>query len=96
MNEAMYIIFAAWTALAAAAMSPGPNMVAVASRSLGSGRRSALLVAFGIALGGFGWTLKNLGQIADGVRAPGRNPPGTPCRSARDLRLQDVLGSGGT
>jgi hypothetical protein len=55
-----------------------------------------LLVAFGIALGGFGWTLKNLGQIADGVRAPGRNPPGTPCRSARDLRLQDVLGSGGT
>ena len=57
MNEAMFTIFAAWAALAAAAISPGPNMVAVASRGLGSGRGSALLVAFGIALGGFGWAM---------------------------------------
>ena len=32
-------------------------MVAVASRGLGSGRKAALTVAFGIALGGFGWAL---------------------------------------
>lgn len=57
MNEAIITIVAAWAALAAAAISPGPNMVAVASRGLGSGRGSALLVAFGIALGGFGWAM---------------------------------------
>lgn len=57
MNEVMFTIFAAWAALAAAAISPGPNMVAVASRGFGSGRGSALLVAFGIALGGFGWAM---------------------------------------
>ncbi|MCV6574504.1 MAG: LysE family translocator [Cohaesibacter sp.] len=57
MTDAMVTIFAAWSALAAAALSPGPNMVAVASRGLGSGRGSALLVAFGIALGGFGWAM---------------------------------------
>ena len=57
MNEAIFTIFAAWAALTAAAISPGPNMVAVASRGLGSGRGSALLVAFGIALGGFGWAM---------------------------------------
>ena len=57
MNEAIFTIFAAWAALTAAAISPGPNMVAVASRGLGSGRGAALLVAFGIALGGFGWAM---------------------------------------
>ena len=57
MNDVFVTIFAAWAALAAAAISPGPNMVAVASRGLGSGRQSALMVAFGIALGGFGWAI---------------------------------------
>jgi threonine/homoserine/homoserine lactone efflux protein len=32
-------------------------MVAVASRGLGSGRGSALLVALGMAVGGFGWAM---------------------------------------
>ena len=50
-------IFAAWSALSTAAISPGPNMVPVASRGLGSWLKAALTVAFGIALGGFGWAL---------------------------------------
>jgi threonine/homoserine/homoserine lactone efflux protein len=29
MNEAIFTIFVAWAALAAAAISPGPNMVAI-------------------------------------------------------------------
>lgn len=50
-------ILMAWIALATAAISPGPNMVAVASRGLGSGHKSALSVALGIAIGGFTWAL---------------------------------------
>lgn len=62
MTEALPTIAAAWTALALAAISPGPNMVAVASRGLGSGRQSGLTVALGIAIGAFGWaTLTALG-----------------------------------
>ena len=57
MLDTYITIFAAWAALSAAAVSPGPNMVAVASHGLGSGRKAALTVAFGIALGGFGWAL---------------------------------------
>lgn len=57
MNEAIITIMAAWAALAAAAISPGPNMVAVASRGLGAGRGSALMVALGISIGGFGWAM---------------------------------------
>lgn len=57
MNETIFTIFVAWAALAAAAISPGPNMVAVASRGLDSGRRAALTVALGIATGGFGWAM---------------------------------------
>lgn len=57
MFDAFPVLFAAWAALAAAAISPGPNMVAIASRGLGSGARSALTVAFGIAAGGFFWAL---------------------------------------
>lgn len=57
MSDALPTLMAAWAALAAAAISPGPNMVAVASRGLGSGRQSALMVALGIALGGFAWAI---------------------------------------
>lgn len=57
MLDTYITIFAAWAALSAAAISPGPNMVAVASHGLGSGLKAALTVAFGIALGGFGWAL---------------------------------------
>jgi threonine/homoserine/homoserine lactone efflux protein len=57
MNEIISTLFLAWSALAAAAISPGPNMVAVASRGLGAGLFSALSVALGIAIGGFGWAL---------------------------------------
>ncbi|MEM0978511.1 MAG: LysE family translocator [Pseudomonadota bacterium] len=57
MTETVLTLLAAWGALAAAAISPGPNMVAVASRGLGSGRRAALTVTLGIALGGFFWAM---------------------------------------
>jgi threonine/homoserine/homoserine lactone efflux protein len=50
------LIATAWLALAAAAISPGPNLVAVASRGLGSGRNSALIVACGLACGAFLWS----------------------------------------
>lgn len=50
------LIITAWLALATAAISPGPNLVAVASRGLGSGRNSALTVAAGLAIGAFLWS----------------------------------------
>lgn len=49
------LIPAAWVALATAAISPGPNLVAVASRGLGSGRKSALTVAAGLSFGALIW-----------------------------------------
>lgn len=55
MTDPNSLILAAWLALAAAAISPGPNLVAVASRALGSGRKSALVVALGLATGAFLW-----------------------------------------
>ena len=55
--EALPTLLAAWGAFCAAAISPGPNMVAVASRALGSGRASGLATAAGIAVGAFGWAL---------------------------------------
>jgi len=65
MIDALPTLFVAWAAFAAAAISPGPNMVAVASRALGSGRMSALATACGIALGAFGWAmLCALGLVA--------------------------------
>lgn len=48
---------AAWIAFGLAALSPGPNMVAVASTALGAGRTASLAVASGIALGAFFWAL---------------------------------------
>ena len=50
------LILTAWAALATAAISPGPNLVAVASRGLGSGRNAALVVAAGLACGAFLWS----------------------------------------
>jgi len=50
------LIMTAWVALAAAAIAPGPNLIAVASRGLGSGRNSALIVAAGLASGAFLWS----------------------------------------
>ena len=46
-----------WVALVAAAAAPGPNLLAVASSALGSGRRFALAVAAGVATGTFLWAL---------------------------------------
>ncbi|MEM1430856.1 MAG: LysE family translocator [Pseudomonadota bacterium] len=57
MGDALPTLLAAWAAFAAAALSPGPNMVAVVSRALGSGRASALATACGISVGAFGWAL---------------------------------------
>jgi threonine/homoserine/homoserine lactone efflux protein len=56
-GDVLPTLLAAWAAFAAAAISPGPNMVAVASRALGSGRRSAFATTGGIATGAFGWAL---------------------------------------
>lgn len=61
-----------WTAFAAAALSPGPNLVAVAGRSLGAGRAAGQRVAAGIAMGALLWavlTLAGLGQLM--TRFPG-------------------------
>ncbi len=71
MDEIIPVIFAAWAALSAAAISPGPNMVAVASRGLGSGYKSALTVALGISLGGFIWaSLTSIGLGTVFQRSP--------------------------
>ncbi|MEO0357686.1 MAG: LysE family transporter, partial [Pseudomonadota bacterium] len=51
------LILATWAALAAAALSPGPNLVAVAGRALGTGRAAALWVTTGLALGAFLWAI---------------------------------------
>ena len=72
MTDALPALLTAWAAFAAATISPGPNMVAVASRALGSGRTSALAVAFGIAVGAFGWALLcalGLGALFDAFPA---------------------------
>lgn len=50
------LVMTAWLALAVAAISPGPNLVAVASRGLGAGRNAALAVAAGLATGAFLWS----------------------------------------
>ena len=50
------LVMTGWVALAVAAISPGPNLIAVASRGLGAGRNSALAVAAGLATGAFLWS----------------------------------------
>ncbi|BAQ70418.1 lysine exporter protein [Rhodovulum sulfidophilum] len=57
MGDTFPTLLTAWAAFATAAISPGPNMVAVVSRALGSGRASALATTAGIATGAFGWAL---------------------------------------
>ena len=49
--------FLTWLGVAAAQASPGPNLVAVASVGLAEGRRPALWVVAGIALGMLLWSL---------------------------------------
>ena len=61
-----------WLAFAAAALSPGPNLVAVAARSLGAGRAAGQRVALGIAAGAFLWALAS----AAGVDALFERVPG--------------------
>ncbi len=57
MSETLSTFALAWGAFAVAALSPGPNMLAVASRSLGTGRLSGQFVALGIAIGAFVWAM---------------------------------------
>ena len=47
--------FAAWLGIVAAQLAPGPNLLAVASAALGQGRRAALFVALGVAVGSAVW-----------------------------------------
>lgn len=64
-----------WVALMAAALSPGPNMVAVVSRSLGTGRLAGLSVALGISAGAFIWAwLSAVGLSKLLVHLPGLMP----------------------
>lgn len=49
--------FAALLGTAAAQLSPGPNLIAVASAALGQGRRAALLTVAGIASGMLIWAV---------------------------------------
>ena len=55
--SALTTVALGWLAFAAAAISPGPNLVAVASRSLGAGRAAGQRVALGIAIGACLWAL---------------------------------------
>jgi len=65
MEFTMYLeLFTAWAAFGLAALSPGPNMVAVASTALGEGRRAATLVALGISCGALMWSLTTLYGLA--------------------------------
>ena len=50
-------LITAWLAFFIAAISPGPNMLAVMERAFGSGRRAAIGVAVGIASGLFIWAI---------------------------------------
>ena len=54
-TSALTTVALGWLAFATAAISPGPNLVAVASRSLGAGRASGQRVALGIAAGALLW-----------------------------------------
>lgn len=57
LEQNMLGLVSCWTAFTLAAMVPGPNNVAVISVALGSGRRSGLYVAVGVAIGAFFWAL---------------------------------------
>ncbi|MEZ5841898.1 MAG: LysE family transporter [Hyphomicrobiales bacterium] len=52
-----HTLMVGWLALVAAAAAPGPNLLAVAAASLGTGRRSGIAVSVGVATGTFGWAL---------------------------------------
>lgn len=51
------VYFFAWLGVLAAQVTPGPNMVAVASTALADGRRAALMVVLGIVSGVLIWTV---------------------------------------
>ncbi|KMW60488.1 Threonine efflux protein [Candidatus Rhodobacter oscarellae] len=53
MIEAFFVV---WLGVLAAQLSPGPNLAAVASTALGDGRRPALFVVLGVAIGMFVWS----------------------------------------
>ncbi|HOV03457.1 MAG TPA: LysE family transporter [Kaistiaceae bacterium] len=52
-----HALMVGWLALVAAAAAPGPNLLAVAAASLGSGRPAGIAVSLGVATGTFGWAL---------------------------------------
>ena len=57
--------FAAWLGILVAQLAPGPNLLAVASAALGQGRRAALFVALGVAVGSAVWIVATtLGLVA--------------------------------
>lgn len=61
---------AVWLGVVAAQAAPGPSLAAVASVALGDGRRPALIVATGVALGVLVWTFafaSGLGVLLDRV-----------------------------
>ncbi len=72
-----------WVGVLAAQMSPGPNLVAVASVGLAQGRRPALFVVVGISSGMLVWSLATalgLGALVEAVPS--------------SLRLLKLIGGG--
>ncbi len=70
-STVLYAMLTGWAGLAAAAISPGPNMFAVVSSSLGGGIRQGLQVNLGIAIGAFIWAiLATLGLASILIIAP--------------------------
>lgn len=70
MQNDLALLALGWLAFAAAALSPGPNLVAVAARSLGAGRAAGQRVALGVAGGAFLWAIlaaAGLGQLLERV-----------------------------
>ncbi len=66
LNETVQIFLLGWVGFCSAAISPGPNMVAVVSRTIGSGLHAGLRVALGIAIGAFFWawvSVAGFGQL---------------------------------
>ena len=65
-SDTVHLLLLGWLGFCGAALSPGPNMVAVVSRTLGSDLRAGLRVAFGISVGAFLWawlSVAGFGQL---------------------------------
>ncbi|MEM8563294.1 MAG: LysE family translocator [Pseudomonadota bacterium] len=58
-----------WSGIILAQLAPGPNLVAVASAALAHGRRTALYIVFGIAVGTFLWSIAAATGLGELIKA---------------------------